>query len=104
MTSDTGQSYQILKESYFHRQWGDTSIGRWDLSFVAGSGKRQIDWLFSCDPDLDGVPRGYFDSVRQRFDVGQQLPQASCLLTTAHCEADSAEILVEAVEGESLGG
>lgn len=100
MAPVTSPFYEPLNAGYFHRQWGDEVIGTWSFRFARSESPRLLHWVFAME-SAGPFPRGYFDSVRQRFDLAAGLPVSGPLLEAIRFpEEGSCEILVAPVEGE----
>lgn len=100
MTSEEHQLHEVLKTSYFHRQWGDETIASWSFAFVGNPAGHDIGWKFVINAEGE-FQRGYLNSVRQRFELGQQLPVSGALLKSIQIEDENrGEILAGSIEGE----
>ncbi|MEM6278121.1 MAG: hypothetical protein AAF733_01485 [Verrucomicrobiota bacterium] len=103
MTPEARTSPVVLRTSYFHRQWGDERIASWSLAFVRGRNSREIQWFFSLESDWATLPRGYIDSVRQRFELASNSATSAPYLDQLKIEeGSSCEVLCDSLEGEPL--
>ncbi|MEM7601958.1 MAG: hypothetical protein AAF357_11160, partial [Verrucomicrobiota bacterium] len=93
----------FLKNSFFHRQWGDEMIGRWASSFMLSHEDWQVCWSFEIETASFELPKGYFDSVSQRYDLANALPIAGSLLRSfERKDAGSYQLIAQLIEGEPL--